>query len=88
MRSFREVLGLVVVCVLLILFAVAGLVWDFATGLELNIDGLLLLLVCLMIGGLFTLMLFLMAKEMGWLLSRRKSAEGTANPAKPAGQGN
>ncbi len=75
------------VCVLLILFAAAGLVCTFATGLEFNIDGLLLLMVCLMIGGLFTLMLLLMAKEMGWLTSRKKSAEASANPAKPAGQG-
>ncbi len=68
--------------------SVAGVVADFVTHLGLNIDGLLLLAVCLMMGGIFTLMLLMMAKAEGWLdwlpfLRKKASAEaGAANPGK------
>ena len=53
----------------IILLSVLGLVWDFATGLITSgVDGLLLLLICLMMGGLFSLQLFLL------LMKRRKGS--------------
>ena len=54
-------------CIVIILFSLLGLIWDIASGLVTSgVDGLLLLLVCLMMGGLFSLQLFLL------LLKRRK----------------
>ena len=82
----RDILELVLICVVVLLLAVAGLVWTFLTGLEFDIDGLLLLLVCLLMGGLFSLMLLMIAKEAGWLarlpIPRRKAAVQavTGNP--------
>lgn len=50
-----------VFAVVIILLSVLGLVWDFATGLITSgVDGLLLLLICLMMGGLFSLQLLLL----------------------------
>ncbi len=63
----QGVLGLVAICMFVIVLSIAGLVSDFATRLEFNIDGLLLLLVCLLMGGIFSLMLLLVAREQGWL---------------------
>jgi len=84
---------LIAICAVVVLLAVAGLVWTFATGLEFNIDGLLMLAVCLMMGGVFSLMLLLLVKEAGWLppvpFPRKKAATfspaSTANPG--AGKG-
>lgn len=57
----------VVFCVVIILLSLLGLIWDIASGLITSgVDGLLLLLVCLMMGGIFSLQLFLL------LMKRRK----------------
>ncbi len=100
MKLFNGILGLAVISAVLVALSLLGLVGDFVSGLmgpHITMDGLLLLLVCLMIGGLFTLMLMLIAKEAGWLpfLQKKPSAEGPAGnparaaagatPAKPAG---
>ena len=47
-----------VIAIVMVLLSVLGLVWDFASGLILSgVDGILLLLVCLVIGGVFSLQL-------------------------------
>lgn len=54
----------VIFAVVIIVLSVLGLVWDFATGLVTSgVDGLLLLLICLMMGGLFSLQLLLLARQ-------------------------
>ncbi len=98
MSLMRGILGLIAICAVIVALALAGLAWDFLTGLEFDIDGLLLLLICLMMGGLFSLMLLLIAKQAGWLARlpfprKKAAAEAEAavpatNPTKPAaGQG-
>ncbi len=89
----RGILGLVAVCASIVLLSILGVVWAFTSGLlypHILLDGLLLLLVCLLMGGVFALMLFLIAKEEGWLarlpFPRKKSAAqvpavSAANPA-------
>ncbi len=83
MSQRNAILGLVGVCLFLILLSVGGLAWDFVTRLEFDIDGLLLLFVCLLMGGVFTLMLGMIAKEVGWLPKRaaRPAAAGAKAPA-------
>jgi hypothetical protein len=76
MSTQRGIWTLLGICLFVILLSVAGLASDFLTHLLSNIDGLLLFAVCALMGGLFSLMLVLMAKEEGWLPgSRTKSAE-------------
>jgi hypothetical protein len=59
----------VVFAVVMIILSVLGLVWDFASGLIASgVDGLLLLLICLMMAGLFSLQLLLL------LMKRRKGS--------------
>ncbi|HEV2490958.1 MAG TPA: hypothetical protein VGT03_14220 [Candidatus Acidoferrales bacterium] len=49
---------------IIVILSVIGLVWDFASGLITSgVDGLLLLLICLMMAGLFSLQLLLLARR-------------------------
>jgi hypothetical protein len=53
-----------VIALVMVLLSVVGLVWDFASGLIFyGVDGILLLLVCLMIGAIFTIQLLYLAYE-------------------------
>ena len=61
----------------MIILAVLGLIWDITSGLLASgVDGLLLLLICLMMGGIFSLQLFLLARQRGFLGGRRSRAGG------------
>ncbi len=75
MGKTREALILAAICLLLIALSVAGIVETFLEKIELNIDGILLLAVCLMMGGLFSLMLFLIARQQGWIPGGHKKEE-------------
>jgi hypothetical protein len=68
-------LEVAIISLVMILLSVLGLVWDFASGLIVSgVDGLLLLLVCLMIGGVFSLQLLLLAREK---MRERNSSSGS-----------
>lgn len=74
-----------VICAFFILLAVWGIVWNITSGLLASgIDGIMLLFVCLMMGGIFSLMLVLLLHSAGILpsLGRSKSV-----PTAPAAQG-
>ncbi len=72
MGNTRQGLAFALICLIVIVFSVAGIVAAFVTHIELNIDGILLVAIGLVMGGLFTLMLFQIAREHGWLPTRRK----------------
>ena len=55
------------VCLVVIALSVVGAVSAFVTDLQRDIDGLLLNLVCGLMGGLFSITLLLLAKNHGWL---------------------
>ncbi len=83
MTKTHGILGLVGICLLIVVLSAAGLASDFLTRLDLDLDGLLLILSCLLMGLLFLIMLFVIAKEQGWIPQRhKKSAEPPA--PKPA----
>jgi hypothetical protein len=77
MSLSRPILIVIAICAILIVFSLLGLVFDFTTLMEFHpdIDGLLMLFVCLMMGGLFSLMLFLIAKDQGWLPGKKHAPE-------------
>jgi len=68
------------ICVLMILLSIAGLVYGFTSKMILapdawfSLDGILLALICLSMGGLFTLMLVVQAFKEGWLKLPTKEA--------------
>jgi hypothetical protein len=49
---------------IIVILSLLGLIWDFTSGLITSgVDGLLLLLVCLMMAGLFSLQHLLLARQ-------------------------
>ena len=82
MPNQREDISLLAVVAIFLVLAVAGLAAAFATRLITNIDGLLLIMICLMMGGLFSLMLLSILKDAGWLPSGKKKPDAAAS-AKP-----
>jgi len=84
MTKQQGLLGLLGVCLFVVLLSVAGLASDFITHLLGNIDGLLLFAICLMMVGLFGLMLFMIFQEEGWVPSHHgKPVEAAAASASP-----
>jgi hypothetical protein len=88
MPNQREDVSLLAICLIFVVLSLAGLAAAFVTRLVTNIDGLLLIMICLMMGGLFSLMLLGVAKDAGWLPSRKKKevappARANLESAKP-----
>lgn len=88
----KELMVLAGFALVVVLLSLAGLVWIFSTGMiqvglrppsfQADLDGLLLLLVCLSMAGVFAGMLLWIAWDAGWLefLRRRRGAKA-AEPA-------
>ena len=83
MKKEHGILGLVVICIVILAFSFAGVISDFITRLIGNIDGLLLLMICLMMAILFLWMLYSMAEEEGWLPHRHKTAKAIPSASTP-----
>jgi len=79
--SEREDLGLAAICVVVVLLSIGGIVAAIVTGLLPGLDGLLLVLSCLMMVAIFMPPLIALARQKGWLPSGGKKA------AKPSGEG-
>jgi hypothetical protein len=78
MAISRDVLVLVAIAAAIILLSIIGLAAAFVMGLIGSLDGLLMIMVCLMMAGIFGGMLLLTAKEQGWLPARRAKKEEKA----------
>jgi|GEM_PF-6844529 Zn-dependent protease with chaperone function len=60
----------------IVVLSLLGLIWDFTSGLITSgVDGLFLLLVCLMMGGIFSLQLLILAWE------RRRASRSSSGGA-------
>jgi predicted lipid-binding transport protein (Tim44 family) len=70
------------VCGLFVVLAVVGIIWDIASGLLTSgIDGIMMLAICLMMGGIFSLMILMMLHQAGLLPFFRPSATKVAEAA-------
>lgn len=82
-------LELAVICALFVLLSIWGIIWDITSGLLTGgIDGIMLLAVCLMMAGIFALMLALQLQKAGILPSfarkRKAAAALSAAPREPS----
>jgi hypothetical protein len=72
-------------CALFILLSIWGIVWDISSGLLTSgIDGIMLLFICLMMGGLFSLMLVVMLWQAGLIPVFKKTKGKAETSTKPA----
>lgn len=83
-----KAIDLMVISALFVLLSVWGIIWDITSGLLAGgIDGIMLLFVCLMMAGIFSLMLLVQAQAAGFIPAfggAKAKAASTAAPAKPA----
>ncbi len=84
MKKEHGILSLVAICLVIVVLSVSGLASDVLTRLDLDLDGLLLIMVSLLMAGLFLLMLFIIAKEQGWLPGGHKTESAAAAPGAKA----
>jgi hypothetical protein len=84
MRQKENHLMLSAICALFLLLSIWGIVWDFTSGtLTSGVDGIMLLFVCLMMAGVFGLMLLFEFHKAGILpLPGSKSKAAGAPPGK------
>ena len=66
-------LMLAVFCLVVIAFSGAGLAWLAIGGMVTGVDALLLAFTCLLMGGMFFLMLVMLARQQGWIRGGKKS---------------
>ena len=60
------------VCGVLVLFSLNGMIWYETSGLlKGDIDGILLLAICLLIGSVFSVQFLMIARSVGWLKFHR-----------------
>src|ERR1700679_1863403 len=75
-------LVLLAICVVFTLISLAGIVWDITSGLLTSgLDGIMLIMICLMIGGVFSLEILMVADDAGW--TKLPSLIPPPAPAKP-----
>ena len=85
MSERNGITGVATVGIVLLALSIVGVVMNFTTGLDLNIDGLLLLGVSLMMAGIFAAILLMLAKQWGWIGKKDADAAPAASaPAKSA----
>lgn len=89
MNPKEGVIELMAICGVVVLLSLGGIVWDVTSRLLFNgIDGIMLLLACLTMGGVFSLFMLAIARSAGMLesfkLSQRKPAESPAPSPSPA----
>jgi hypothetical protein len=74
------------VCALFVALALIGIIWEITSGLLTSgIDGIMLLAICLLMGGIFSLMILMMVYQAGVLpFFRAKPAAQTAPKAAAA----
>ena len=70
--SEREDLGLLAICLGVVLLSIGGMVAAVITHLLPGLDGLLLVLVCLMMIFIFSPPLIALGRELGWIPARGK----------------
>ena len=59
---------LLAICVMFTLISLAGIIWDITSGLLTSgLDGIMLIMICLMIGGVFSLEILVVANDAGWI---------------------
>jgi len=80
MNGQENPLELLVICAVMLGLSIFGILGGLSARLFGTLDGLLMLAVCLMTALIFAILLFVLAKERGWL-GKRGPDGGSATPA-------
>jgi len=80
MNGKENPLELLVICAAMLVLSLVGIVGSLTTPLKGNLDGLLMLAVCLVTALIFGILLFVLSKERGWLGKRGPNGNASAPP--------
>ena len=80
MNGQENPVELLVICAVMLVLSILGMLGGLSSRLFGTLDGLLMVAVCLMTALIFAILLFVLAKERGWLGKRRPNG-GSAAPA-------
>jgi hypothetical protein len=73
------------ICGLFVVLSLVGIIWDFTSGLLTSgIDGIMMLFICLMMGGIFSLMILVMMHQAGLIPFLRPAAKAPEPSAQKA----
>jgi hypothetical protein len=76
----KNEIELILISVFFLALSLIGIIWCFTSGLLFSgVDGILLVIICLMMAGVFALQIFLSAREAGWIKKPEKKASGAAS---------
>ena len=78
MNGKENPIELLVMCAVMIVLSLLGIVGGFSRDLFGNMDGILILGICLMMALIAAILLLVLAKEQGWL--GKKSDSGSNTP--------
>ena len=76
MNGQQNPVELLVISVVMVVLGMIGVMAGFSRDLRGGLDGLLLLFVSLMIALIFAILLFVLARDQGWIGKRSKDAGG------------
>jgi hypothetical protein len=76
MNDQEQPLELLIICALIVVFALLGLIGGISGKLVGTLDGLLLIAISLVTLLIFSILLFVLAKEQGWLGKHEPKGDG------------
>lgn len=78
-------LNMIAISLFFLALSLVGIVWCITSGLLLSgVDGILLVIICLMMAGVFALQILLSALEAGWIKRPAKDKKAAAASSAPA----
>jgi hypothetical protein len=78
-------LSMIVISLFFLALSLVGIVWCITSGLLFSgVDGILLVIICLMMAGVFALQILLSALEAGWIKRPSKDKKAAAAPSSAA----
>jgi hypothetical protein len=80
MNGQENPLELLIICAVMLVLSIVGILGGLSARLFGSLDGLLMLAVCMMTALIFAILLFVLAKERGWL-GKRVPDGGAATPS-------
>ncbi|MBZ5661999.1 MAG: hypothetical protein LAO08_16485 [Acidobacteriia bacterium] len=81
MNGKENPIELLVICAVVFVLSLLGIVGGFSKGLFGNMDGILILGICLMMALIAAILLLVLAKEQGWLGKKSNGESSGSTPA-------
>jgi len=82
MNGQENPIELLVICAVMLVLSILGVAGGLSPRLIGTLDGLLIVAICLMTALIFAILLFVLAKERGWIGKHR--SDGATPPPSPA----